>query len=71
MPVEPARAQRSNAVLLYIAMQFLRYTEREAWKKTPYQITRLFKIHREFHPEKFKPEPLAGTDELDDILDAI
>ena len=52
-------------------MVFLRYPEREAWKKTPYQIMRLFKIHREYHPDSFKPDPPSGADELEEILEAI
>jgi hypothetical protein len=47
----------------------LRYPEREAWKKTPYQITRLYKIHREFNPDKFTPDSPDGADELDDMLE--
>lgn len=27
--------------------------ESEAWRKTPYQITRLFRLHKEFNPLQF------------------
>jgi hypothetical protein len=35
---------------------------------TPYKILRLFKIHKAFNPDKFKPEkPAASTENMDDI----
>jgi hypothetical protein len=46
----------------------LRFSEKEIWRKTPYQITTLFRIHRSFNPDRFKPEPLAAGDELDKML---
>ena len=27
--------------------------EREAWKKTPYQITKLFRLHKEYNTQQF------------------
>ena len=34
---------------------------------TPYKISVLFRIHREFNPDRFKPDRPAGMEELDDI----
>lgn len=50
-------------------MVLLGYREREAWRKTPYQIITLFRYHREYNPHIFKPERkiLQATEELDDI----
>ena len=51
-------------------MVLLGYGEREAWRKTPYQIVALFRYHREYNPHIFKQERAAvpGTaEELDDI----
>lgn len=31
----------------------LRFSEKEAWKKTPYQIIKLFKYHKEYNPQQF------------------
>lgn len=45
-----------TARLLYIAVVLLRYREREAWRKTPYQITTLFKYHKEYNPHIFRQE---------------
>lgn len=34
-------------------MAMLGFTEREAWKKTPYQIITLFEYHKEYNPHIF------------------
>ena len=47
-----------------------RYREREAWRKTPYQITTLFKYHKEYNPHIFRQEQAgtsAATENMDDI----
>ena len=46
----------------------LGYPEREVWRMTPYKILTLFRIHRQFHPEKWKPEPPEGIDPIDVAL---
>jgi len=53
-------------------MVLLQYKEREAWRKTPYQILTLFKYHKEYNPHIFKQTQQAApktaeTEELDDI----
>lgn len=50
-------------------MAFLGYREREAWRKTPYQIITLFKYHKEYNPHIFKQEREKEpvTEEMDDI----
>ena len=51
-------------------MVLLGYGEREAWRKTPYQIVALFRYHREYNPHIFKQERAAvpgTTEEQDDI----
>ena len=49
----------------------LRYREREAWRKTPYQITTLFKYHKEYNPHIFGQEsssaPAQAAEGMDDI----
>jgi hypothetical protein len=49
----------------------LRFTEAEAWHKTPYQIIKLFKYHKEYNPLQFgstqRTGVAAGTEQLDDI----
>jgi hypothetical protein len=35
---------------------------------TPYKITTLFKIHRQFNPDKFAPEKPDGVDDIDFAL---
>lgn len=51
-------------------MVLLGYREREAWRKTPYQIVTLFRYHKEYNPHIFKQER-AGTfraaEKMDDI----
>ena len=59
-----------TARLLYIAVVLLRYREREAWRKTPYQITTLFKYHKEYNPHIFRQKQAgtpAATENMDDI----
>ena len=55
---------------MYIALAFIGFTEREAWKKTPYQINALFDVHKRFDPEHYKPEPVKarGMDPIDIAL---
>jgi hypothetical protein len=51
-------------------MVFLRYEEAAAWRKTPYQIVKLFRYHKEYNPQKFKQEtrkPGREQVEMDDI----
>lgn len=50
----------------------LRFTEREAWRKTPYQIVKLFKYHKEYNPLQFGDTqrtgaPVEQAEKLDDI----
>lgn len=48
----------------------LGYKEREAWRKTPYQIITLFKYHKEYNPHIFRGsngQRAAGTEVMDDI----
>jgi len=35
---------------------------------TPYKILTLFKIHREFNPDKFKQDAPEGMDDIDYAL---
>lgn len=40
------------------------------WRKTPYQITTLFKYHKEYNPHIFRQEQAgtpAATENMDDI----
>lgn len=55
--------------LFYIATVILRYTEQQAWRKTPYQILTLFKYHKEYNPQIFGYEKPAnaGNENMDDI----
>lgn len=48
----------------------LRFTEREAWHKTPYQIIKLFGYHKEYNPHIFQQEEggrTAAAADMDDI----
>ncbi|MBD5503470.1 MAG: hypothetical protein HDR09_06925 [Lachnospiraceae bacterium] len=48
----------------------LRFTEKEAWHKTPYQILKLFKYHKEYNPHIFQQEKqdrAAENEGMDDI----
>lgn len=39
---------------------------------TPYKITTLFKIHKEFHPERWKPEQQEnGVVDIDVALEGL
>ena len=52
----------------------LGYREREAWRKTPYQIVTLFKYHKEYNPHIFRQERAAeptAAEEMDDIDKAL
>ena len=35
---------------------------------TPYKISTLFNIHKEFNPDRFKPEKPEGLDDIDEAL---
>lgn len=51
-------------------MVLLGYREREAWRKTPYQIITLFRYHKEYNAHIFKPERAVvpqAAEEIDDI----
>ena len=50
-------------------MVLLGYREREAWRKTPYQIVTLFRYHKEYNPHIFRQERAAAQEAegLDDI----
>ena len=52
-------------------MAMLHYTENEAWKKTPYQIIKLFGYHKEYNPHIFEQEsssaPAQAAEGMDDI----
>lgn len=53
-------------------MVLLGYREREAWRKTPYQIVTLFRYHKEYNPHIFRQaaaEPQAAVqDDIDVAL---
>lgn len=42
-------------------MVLLGYREREAWRKTPYQIVTLFKYHKEYSQPAFVPVQAQAT----------
>jgi len=50
------------------------FTEKEAWHKTPYQILKLFRYHKEYNPHIFQKEnrrrliPTKGMDAIDIAL---
>ena len=52
----------------------LGYTEAATWKKTPYQLQRLFEYHKEYNPQQFRnssiknPESPDGMDAIDIAL---
>jgi len=39
----------------------LRLPEQEAWRKTPYQIMRLFRLHKEYNPQQFGEQQRYNT----------
>jgi hypothetical protein len=48
----------------------LHFSEKEAWKKTPYQIITLFKYHKEYNRNIFAAEGgkrETETEQMDDI----
>lgn len=55
--------------LFYIATVMLRYTEQQAWRKTPYQILTLFKYHKEYNPQIFgyESQQMPENENMDDI----
>lgn len=55
--------------MLYIAIVFLRYEEAAAWRKTPYQIIKLFQYHKEYNPQTFKQE--TNNKQQAETMDAI
>ena len=44
----------------------IRWPEADVWKMTPYKILTLFRIHKEFNPDRFKPEEKEA--DIDDVL---
>ena len=59
--------------LIYIGVTLLGYPEKEVWRMTAYKILTLFRIHREFNPDRFKPDPMEearqkGIDPIDIAL---
>ncbi len=54
-----------TARLLYIAVTMLHFTEKEAWRKTPYQIIKLFSYHKEYNFRAFEKETRGEV--MDDI----
>jgi len=62
--------------LLYIGVTLLGFPEREVWKMTPYKITTLWKIHKEFNRDKFRQdeetEPTAsGVGDIDRAMETL
>ena len=60
---EYAEEERKNA---QAGITLLHWPEREVWRMTPYKILALFRIHREFNPDRFKPEEKEA--DIDDVL---
>lgn len=52
-------------------MVLLGYREREAWRKTPYQIVTLFKYHKEYNPHIFRQERRAAAPQAEEGMDDI
>lgn len=50
-------------------MAMLGYREHEAWRKTPYQIIKLFKYHKEYNPHIFRRECGEQTRVIEDMDD--
>lgn len=50
-------------------MVMLRYTERQAWHKTPYQIITLFQYHKEYNPHIFRQDKGSRMEEVKDMDD--
>nr|DAG53386.1 MAG TPA: hypothetical protein [Caudoviricetes sp.] len=48
----------------------LRYTEREAWRLTPYKILKFFKYHKEYNPAQFGRARTQPKSEYIDDIDA-
>jgi len=46
----------------------LGYPEGEVWRMTPYKLLQLFKVHKRFHPDRFKPEKPDDMDDIDYAL---
>lgn len=56
----------------------LRFSEKEAWHKTPYQILKLFRYHKEYNPHIFQQEKQdgetaenKGMDDIDIALEGL
>lgn len=49
----------------------LRFSEKEAWHKTPYQILKLFKYHKEYNPHIFRQEERGGKTAENEGMDDI
>jgi hypothetical protein len=56
--------------LLYIGVTLLRWPEESVWRMTPYKIITLFRIHKEFNPDRFKPLEEKEAD-IDDIFEGL
>lgn len=52
-------------------MVLLGYREREAWRKTPYQIVTLFQYHKEYNPHIFRQEQRAAAPQATETMDDI
>lgn len=52
-------------------MVLLGYREREAWRKTPYQIVTLFQYHKEYNPHIFQQEQRAAAPQAAETMDDI
>lgn len=52
-------------------MVLLGYREREAWRKTPYQIVTLFQYHKEYNPHIFRQEQRAAAPQAAETMDDI
>jgi hypothetical protein len=54
--------------MIYVAVAVLGFTEREAWRKTPYQIAKLHDEHLMYHGQAAAQRGAgAGGFERDDI----
>jgi len=57
--------------LLYIGVTILGWPERDVWKMTPHKLLTLFRIHREFHPDRFKKVMPEGMADIDQALEGL
>lgn len=54
--------------MIYIGVTLLHFPEHEVWHMTPYKITKLFEIHREFNPDRFETKNNPHMDPIDAAL---